>query len=157
MERGDIRERTKKGLPQVGKFMERGLQQTSSQFTPEAKPLTKKHERVKERERDTFPIDFEGKVWTITIEYEYDETKDYLYDVEIADKKNEEITVFINLTHNFIGRFFGDTEHDIKGLTILIAYIAITEVQVWKFDGVREASLLRERLNNICRNIPPKT
>ena len=57
----------------------------------------------------------------------------------------------------FVGRFFGDTEHDVKGLTILLAYIAITEVQVWKFDGVREASLLRERLNNICRNIPPKT
>ena len=157
MERSDIRERSKKGLSQVGKFMERGLQQTSSQLTPEAKPLTKKHERVKEKESSAFRIDFEGKVWTITIEYEYDETKDYLYDVEIADKKNEEITVFINLTHNFVGRFFGDTEHDVKGLTILLAYIAITEVQVWKFDGVREASLLRERLNNICRNIPPKT
>jgi len=152
LERSDLRQKSKKGLSQVAKFVQKGIEQTSSQKI-ESKPLTLVHTPAKEREKQRFQVNFEGKSWNVEVNYEYDKNVNYFYDIQIANKKDEDIKIFINMKNTFIERFFSES---IDGLGIFISYLAVSEVQVWKFDGIREVSLLRERLNTICKNIPPK-
>ncbi len=153
MERDDIRTKSKEALNEVANLIERGLEQTSSEKM-EVKPPTQKHILAKESDERFSKVNFEGKTWKITTYNEYDKLADYVYELEIADKNNEEVKIFINLSHPFLARYF---DNNIKGLSVLLAYFAISEIQVWKFDGVREANLLRSRFNALCKNLPPRT
>ena len=153
MERDDIRTKSKEALNQVANLIQRGLEQTSSEKM-EIKSLTQKHILAKESDERQLKVNFEGKIWRITVNNEYDRNADYVYDLEIADKNNEEVKIFINLGHSFLARYF---DNNIEGLSALLAYFAISEIQVWKFDGVKGASLLRSRFNALCKNLPPRT
>lgn len=153
MERDDIRTKSKEALNQVANLIQRGLEQTTSEKM-EIKPPTQKHILAEENDERHLKVNFEGKTWKITINNEYDRLADYVYDLEIADKNNEEVKIFINLGHSFIARYF---DNNIEGLSALLAYFAISEIQVWKFDGVKGSSLLRSRFNALCKNLPPRT
>ena len=153
MERDNIRKKTKSTLSEVSALVARGLEQSSSQKTKLTLP-TKKHVISKENDKYFSSVNFEGKIWKIVIVHEYDKTADYVYDLEIADKKNEELKIFINLTHPFIARYF---DNNTDGLAALISYFAIAEVQVYKFDGEKAAASIRMRFNSICQNLPPRS
>jgi len=153
LERDDIRKKSKKEMSQVAKFIEKGLQQTISTKI-QTKPITEKHTLAEESDTLKLSVPFEGKNWKISVNYEYDSNADYVYEIEIKDKENKDLKIFINLKHPFIERFFSE---NISGISILISYFSITEIFVWQTDGVREASLVRQRFNNMCRNLPPRT
>jgi len=140
-------------MSQVAKFIEKGLQQTISTKI-QTKPITEKHTLAEESDTLKLSVPFEGKNWKISVNYEYDSNADYVYEIEIKDKENKDLKIFINLKHPFIERFFSE---NISGISILISYFSITEIFVWQTDGVREASLVRQRFNNMCRNLPPRT
>lgn len=153
LERDDIRAKSKEALGEVAILIQKGFDQSSSEKIKFILPTTK-HKPAEESDKFIQKINFEGKNWSVVVHNEYDKELDYVYDLEISGKKDEELKIFINFTHPFLARYFdGNT----SGLSALIAYFAISEIQVWKFDGIREVSLLRQRFNSICKNLPPRT
>lgn len=153
LERDDIRIKSKQALSEVANLIQKGFEQTSSEKII-AKPISTKHIPVEQSDKFFQKVNFEGKNWSISVINEYDKTLEYVYDLEFTGKSNEELNIYINFTHPFIARYF---DSNTKGLSALIAYFAISEVQAWKFDGVRDASLIRTRFNSICKNLPPRT
>ena len=155
LERSDIRSTSKKGLENAMKFIAKGLQETSSKkYKPEIIP--KKIETPKESDEKITSVDFEGKTWKVKTIHEYDDNELDLFKFALAEKSNEEITIFINMKHPFIQRFFGDSSQDIEGLTILLSFFCISEAIIVKFEGNPRVSILRRRLNDIFLTIPPR-
>ena len=155
LERSDIRSTSRKGLENAMKFIAKGLQETSSKkYKPEIIP--KKIETPKESDEKITSVDFEGKTWKVKTIHEYDDNELDLFKFALAEKSNEEITIFINMKHPFIQRFFGDSSQDIEGLTILLSFFCISEAIIVKFEGNPRVSILRRRLNDIFLTIPPR-
>ena len=155
LERSDIRSTSKKGLENAMKFIAKGLEETSSEkYKPVAIP--KKIEIPKESDEKNIVVDFEGKSWKVKTIHEYDDNELDLFKFALAEKSNEEITIFINMKHPFIQRFFGDSAQDIEGLTILLSFFCISEAIIVKFEGNPKVSILRRRLNDIFLTIPPR-
>ncbi len=155
LERDDIREESKKGLEQVEKFIARGLEKATDQKNKVA-PLTKKHEVAKERDKGrSFPVNYLGKEYQVQFTYEFDPNAAELYDIQVSSDKKK-IDIFLNLKHTFASRFF-TTSNERNGFSLFIAYLAVCEVHLVSKEGVRDVSMIRNRLNQICQNIPPKT
>ena len=154
LERDDIRADSKQGLEQVEKFLSKGLE-SAIKIINEPIPLNKKHESAKENDSGSkLNCIFLGNSYQIQVIYEYDNNQKDLYDIELIDKKK--IKVFLNFKHSFAQRFF-TTNNERTGFSIILAYLAVCEVHLTKKEGVKDASLLRARLNEICEKIPPKT
>jgi len=118
--------------------------------------LTKKHEIAKEKEKGReFPVNYLGKEYKVQFTYEYDPNASELYDIQVSNDKKK-IDIFLNLKHTFASRFF-TTQNERNGFTIFIAYLAVCEVHLVSKEGVRDVSMIRNRLNQICQNIPPRT
>ena len=155
LERDDIRYESKKGLEQVEKFTARGLEKATLE-NEKTNSLTKKHEIAKEKEKGReFPVNYLGKEYNVQFTYEYDPNASDLYDIQVSTDKKK-IDIFLNLKHTFASRFF-TTQNERNGFTIFIAYLAVCEVHLVNKEGVREVTMLRNRLNQICQNIPPRT
>ena len=155
LERDDIRSESKKGLEQVEKFTARGLEKATSD-NEKTTSLTKKHEIAKEKEKGReFPVNYLGKEYKVQFTYEYDPNASELYDIQVSNDKKK-IDIFLNLKHTFASRFF-TTQNERNGFTIFIAYLAVCEVHLVSKEGVRDVSMIRNRLNQICQNIPPRT
>ncbi|MDC3089861.1 ATP-binding protein [Candidatus Pelagibacter sp.] len=155
LERSDIRSTSKKGLENAMKFIAKGLEETSSKkYKPEAIP--KKIDIPKESDERNEIVPFEGKNWKVKTIHEYDDNELDLFKFSLAEKNNEEITIFINMKHPFIQRFFGDSSQDIEGLTILLSFFCISEAIIVKHEGNPKVSILRRRLNDIFLTIPPR-
>ena len=157
LERDDIREQTKKGLPQISKIVARGIENTVSSKIDIVKE-EKKHKPAEiGDESDWEEVTLENQKYKYKIITEYDESNTDLYFAEIPDAKNNfKIKVYINLKHKFAQRFFTHTG-DRNGFLTLMTFAAICELQIRNIDGVKDAALFRTRLNRICENIPPKT
>ena len=153
MERDEIRVESKKDLEIVKKFLTRGIEQIKVE-TAKIIPLSKKHEIAKEHDfLDEFPVPFLGTTYQVKIFNEFSENQN-LYEIQLIGEKK--IQIFINLKHNFPASFFS-TSNGRLGFSILIAYLACCEVHITKKEGIKDASLIRFRLNEICQNIPPRT
>ena len=61
-----------------------------------------------------------------------------------------------SITKREVLRFF-TTTNERNGFTIFIAYLAVCEVHLAYKEGVKEISMIRNRINEICQNIPPRT
>jgi hypothetical protein len=155
LERSDIRATSKKGLESAMKFIAKGLQETSSKKY-KLEEIPKKIEVPKESDEKVTEVDFEGKRWKVKTIHEYDDNELDLFKFALAEKNNEEITIFINMKHAFIQRFFGDSSQDIEGLTIFLSFFCISEALIVKFEGNPRVSTLRRRLNDIFLTIPPR-
>jgi len=155
LERSDIRSSSKKGLENAMKFIAKGLEKTSSKKY-KSEVIPKKIEIPKESDEKITEVDFEGKTWKVKTIHEYDDDELDLFKFALAEKSNEEITIFINMKHPFIQRFFGDSSQDIEGLTILLSFFCISEAIIVKYEGNPRVSILRRRLNDIFLTIPPR-
>ena len=96
-----------------------------------------------------------GKEYQVQFTYEYDPNAAELYDIQVSSDKKK-IDIFLNLKHTFASRFF-TTSNERNGFTIFIAYLAVCEVHLVSKEGVKDVSMIRNRLNQICQNIPPRT
>jgi len=153
LERDDIRAESKNDLETVKKFITKGLEQAKIE-TAKIIPLSKKHTVADEYDSiDEYDVPFLGVVYKIQVVNEYSNNVD-LYDIQLVGEKT--VKIFLNLKHPFSSRFF-TARNERMGFSILIAYLACCEVHITKKEGVKDASLIRFRLNEICQNIPPKT
>ena len=90
-----------------------------------------------------------GKEYQVQFTYEYDPNAAELYDIQVSSDKK--IDIFLNLKHTFASRFLQPRmkEMDLQFSLPILLYV----VHLAYKEGVKEISMIRNRINEICQNI----